>query len=205
LFTAFALAPVHNRACRARPALSCKIPMRIHHPPVPDLPAISLRQIERADMDAWYAYLRLPAVTEHTSWNLGSGDDLLPLFDAFESPCADSQRRLAAIDNRSGQMEGSIGFHTISDVNRTAEIAYDLAPAYWGRGIAKALCAAVTRWAFQEYGFIRIQAAILESNKASARVVQACGYRHEGLLRSLRLVRGMPRDYALYARLAADE
>lgn len=179
--------------------------MRIHHPPVPELPGISLRQIERSDISAWYAYLRLPAVTEHTSWNLASGDDLLPLFDAFESPSADSQRRLAVVDARSGRMVGSIGFHTISDLNRTAEIAYDLAPEYWGRGIARALCATVTRWAFQEYGFIRIQAAILESNQASAKVVQACGYRHEGLLRSFRLVRGLPRDYALYARLAADE
>ncbi|RQT65381.1 N-acetyltransferase [Burkholderia cepacia] len=178
--------------------------MKIAAPPRSCLPGLSLRQLERADLDAWYAYLSNPDVVRHTSWNLRSPDDLLPLFDAIESTDPDSIRRLAVIDDASGALAGTIGLHTVSTANRSAEIAYDLAPSHWGRGIASALCAAVTAWAFADGGFMRVQGVVLTSNAGSARVLQKCGYRYEGLLRAYRMVRGTPGDFAMYARLATD-
>jgi [ribosomal protein S5]-alanine N-acetyltransferase len=178
--------------------------MRIDIAPSPGYPGISLRQLERSDLRAWYAYLALPHVVEHTSWNLRSRDDLLPMFDGFESTSPQSIRRLAIVSDGGENLIGTIGFHTISDVNRTAEIAYDLSPAYWGRGIASAVCDAVTAWSFDAYGFVRVQGTVLKSNSRSAQVLQRCRYRYEGLLRSYRMVRGAPGDFALYSRLAAD-
>lgn len=177
--------------------------MRIDAPPRCGFPGLSLRQLERTDLDAWYAYLSVPDVVRHTSWNLRSRDDLLPLFDAIESAQPDSIRRLAIVDDASGALAGTIGLHTVSTTNRSAEIAYDLAPSYWGRGIASALCASVTAWAFAD-GFRRVQGVVLASNAASLRVLQKCGYRYEGLLRAYRMVRGVPGDFAIYARLATD-
>ncbi|MDW9230593.1 acetyltransferase family protein [Burkholderia cepacia] len=178
--------------------------MKSAAPPRSGLPGLSLRQLERADLDAWYAYLSNPDVFRQTSWNLRSPDDLLPLFDAIESTDPDSIRRLAVIDDASGALAGTIGLHTVSIANRSAEIAYDLAPSHWGRGIASALCAAVTAWAFADGGFMRVQGVVLTSNAGSARVLQKCGYRYEGLLRAYRMVRGTPGDFAMYARLATD-
>ncbi|CAN0645469.1 GNAT family N-acetyltransferase [Burkholderia cepacia] len=178
--------------------------MKSAAPPRSGLPGLSLRQLERADLDAWYAYLSNPDVFRHTSWNLRSPDDLLPLFDAIESTAPDSIRRLAVIDDASGALAGTIGLHTVSTANRSAEIAYDLAPSHWGCGIASALCAAVTAWAFADGGFMRVQGVVLTSNAGSARVLQKCGYRYEGLLRAYRMVRGTPGDFAMYARLATD-
>ncbi|KGR95166.1 putative acetyltransferase [Burkholderia sp. ABCPW 111] len=60
-----------------------------------DYPGVSLRQLERTDADAWYAYLKLPHVVEHTSWNLRAKNDLLPLFDGYDATSAESTRRLA--------------------------------------------------------------------------------------------------------------
>ncbi|OXI19183.1 GNAT family N-acetyltransferase [Burkholderia sp. AU15512] len=177
--------------------------MKIAAPPRSGFPGLSLRQIERTDLGTWYAYLTNPDVYRHTSWNLRSPDDLLPLFDAIESTDLDSIRRLAVIDDASGVLAGTIGLHTVSTVNRSAEIAYDLAPSHWGRGIASALCTSVTEWAFAE-GFMRMQAVVLTSNAGSARVLQKCGYRYEGLLRAYKMVRGTPGDFAMYARLATD-
>ncbi|AOK44048.1 GNAT family N-acetyltransferase [Burkholderia vietnamiensis] len=177
--------------------------MRIDAPPRCGFPGLSLRQLERTDLDAWYAYLSVPDVVRHTSWNLRSRDDLLPLFDAIESAQPDSIRRLAIVDDASGALAGTIGLHTVSTTNRSAEIAYDLAPSYWGRGIASALCASVTAWAFAD-GFMRVQGVVLAGNAASLRVLQKCGYRYEGLLRAYRMVRGVPGDFAMYARLATD-
>ncbi|AXF22565.1 N-acetyltransferase [Burkholderia pyrrocinia] len=178
--------------------------MRIDAPPRSGFPGLSLRQLERADLDAWYAYLSNPDVVRHTSWNLRSRDDLLPLFDSIESGNPDSIHRLAIIDDTSGALVGTIGLHTVSTSNRSAEIAYDLAPSHWGRGIASALCAAVTAWAFADGGFMRIQGVVLTTNAGSARVLQKCGFHYEGLLRGYRMVRGTPGDFAMYARVATD-
>ncbi|MBJ9968713.1 GNAT family N-acetyltransferase [Burkholderia seminalis] len=178
--------------------------MRIDRPPRSGFPGLSLRQLARADLDAWYAYLSNPDVFRHTSWNLRAPDDLLPLFDNIESADPDSIRRLAIVDTASGTLAGTVGLHTVSTVNRSAEIAYDLAPSHWGRGIASAVCEAVTAWAFTTGGFMRMQAVVLTSNAGSARVLQKCGYRYEGLLRAYKMVRGTPGDFAMYARLATD-
>ncbi len=178
--------------------------LRIDCAPTSGYPGITLRQLERADIDAWYAYLKLPQVFEHTSWNLSSPADLNAQFEGYASTSPESIRRMAVVDESAGALIGTIGFHSISDVNRTAEIAYDLCPSHWGRGIAHAICTSVTAWAFFQYGFLRVQATVLTSNARSARLLVACGYQYEGLLRSYRMVRGTPGDFALYSRLATD-
>jgi len=161
-------------------------------------------RIQRSDLPSWYGYLSNPDVVAHTSWNLQSENDLLPIFDALDSELPSSIRRLAIISDLTGELIGTIGFHTVSDVNRTAEIAYDLAPTHWGKGVASAVCSAVTQWSFSAFGFIRVQGTVLETNVGSARVLQKCRYRHEGLLRSFRMVRGIPGNFQLYARLNGD-
>jgi RimJ/RimL family protein N-acetyltransferase len=178
--------------------------MKIPSAPQSGYPGLSLRQLERGDLPSWYAYLSNSDVVRHTSWNLQSESDLLPMFDALDSESPSSIRRMAIISDLAGELVGTIGFHTVSDVNRTAEIAYDLAPDYWGKGIASAVCAAVTQWSFSALGFVRVQGTVLETNLSSARVLQKCRYRHEGLLRSFRMVRGQPRNFQLYARLNDD-
>lgn len=178
--------------------------MKILNTPPSGYAGVSLRQLERGDVPSWYAYLSNHDVVRHTSWNLQSENDLLPMFDALESELPTSIRRLAIISDLSGELIGTIGFHTVSDVNHTAEIAYDLAPDYWGKGIASAVVQQVTQWSFSAFGFVRVQGTVLETNVGSARVLQKCGYRHEGLLRSFRMVRGMPGNFKLFARLKDD-
>jgi len=178
--------------------------MRIESPPLSGIPGIGLRPIERSDRQAWFDYLRLPEVHEHTSWNLHQPEDLDPLFEIHESVSPTSPRRLAIVDLESGRLAGTIGFHTVSDLNRTAEIAYDLAPPYWGRRLATQLCRRVTDWSFETYGFVRVQATVLVGNDRSARVLQNSGFAHEGLLRAFRMVRGRPGDFNVYSRLATD-
>jgi len=178
--------------------------MRIDIAPDSGYPGITLRQLELTDLDVWYAYLSIPEVVRHTSWNLSSGQDLLPLFQGIESTSPSSSRRLAVIDQSRDALIGTIGFHTISEVNRSAEIAYDLAPTHWGCGIASALCTAVTEWSFAAYGWVRVQGTVLESNTRSEQVLRKCRFSHEGLLRAYRMVRGAPGNFQLYARLSSD-
>jgi RimJ/RimL family protein N-acetyltransferase len=166
-------------------------------------PEVSLRTLVRDDADAWYACLMQPGVLAHTSWQLSSVDDLAPVFDALEETSTPTQIRMAVVD-RAGALVGSIGFHRIQWPHGTAEIAYELCPAYWGRGIASALCLSVSQWALAAFGWHRIQACVVDSNAASAAVLRRCGFQHEGRLRHFRQVRGVARDFDVYGLISAD-
>lgn len=172
----------------------------------PDLPheLVCLRPLSRADLREWHAYLTMPHVLEHTSWQLRSIADLEQKFDGLESADPASELRFAIVLRSSGALVGSIGFHSLSLPNKTAEIAYDLAPSVWGQGIAPSACAAMTDWAFERLGAVRIQATALDSNTRTLRVLEKSGFQREGLLRNFRMVRGEPRNFWIYACLRPD-
>lgn len=54
---------------------------------------------------------------------------------------------------------------------------------YWGQGYAREALMIAVEYMFEERNIHRIQAYILESNVASLKLHQRCGYKIEGLLR----------------------
>lgn len=165
---------------------------------------VALRRLERSDQQAWYGYLSQPGVLEHTSWRLSCLADLAANFDTYELPDPAAPQRFAIVLRDSGQLVGSIGLNTLCMTHRTADIAYDLAPAIWAQGVATAMVEAVVQWAMSELGLVRIAATVLDTNTRSQRVLERCGFHREGLMRSYRQVKGEPRDFWLYGRIAAD-
>ncbi|TDR73595.1 GNAT family N-acetyltransferase [Paludibacterium purpuratum] len=159
----------------------------------------TLRQIDRQDIDAWYRCLSDPHVTEHTSWSIASAAELAPLVTSYLSSDPDSPIRLAVLRQTDSAFLGTVGFHTISTRHRTAEIAYEFACEHWGRGLASQCCRAMVEWGFVQRRYVRIQATVLDSNHASAHMLERCGFVFEGVLRHYRIVRGEPRNYRLYA------
>lgn len=164
---------------------------------------IVLRPIKANDIPAWYRYLSLPHVLEHTSWNLQSQSELSPYVWGAEAVSPSSRLRLAIALRSNDELVGTAGFHTVSPEHRSAEITYDLAPAMWRKGIASHVCGVLTRWAHLHVGLVRVQAAVLESNWRSIKVLERCGFQREGLLRSFRFVRGKPGNFFMYSHLAS--
>jgi len=177
--------------------------MRPASNPVVGDPAFHIRALEPADAEAWFEYAARPEVKLHTSSNVTAIDDLHAMIERSHSSDPNSPVLFAICSAADQQFLGAIGFHTISALNRTAEITYEIRPECWGRGLASACCAAVVDWGFSQAGYVRIQGTVLDSNVASARVLSKCGFELEGKLRSYRMVRGAPRDYWLYARVVA--
>lgn len=163
---------------------------------------VVLRPIRAADLAAWYGYLSLPVVYQHTSWNLRSAEELASYVAGVEPTTPSSRLRLAIALRSNDELVGTSCFHSVSPENRSAEIAYDLAPSMWGQGIASHVCSVLTAWAHVQAGVLRVQATTLESNERSVRVLERCGYQREGLLRSFRLVRGHPGNFFMYSHLA---
>jgi RimJ/RimL family protein N-acetyltransferase len=86
----------------------------------------------------------------------------------------------------------------------TAELAYVVAPAARGRGLARGAVQLLGDWAVANLGIHRLQLCISPENAASLRVAEACGYREEGLLREAFTVRGRREDVIMFSRLASD-
>lgn len=175
--------------------------MKFNTLPVSAHDMVSLRPIVEADLPVWFAYLSQPSLVEHTSWNLSGSADLAPYVWAPENITDSSLLRLAISLRSTGALVGTVGFHTVSPQNRSAEIAYDLSPEIRGQGIATAMCRQLVDWAHAEVGLLRVQATALESNLRSTAVLERCGFAKEGLLRSFRLVRGVPGNFWMYSHV----
>lgn len=170
--------------------------------PESDHPAVELRPINSSDLPVWLSYLQQPVVFQHTSWNNPTLEDLSKYVWSPAMLEPSNLLRLAVASRSSHQLIGTVGFHTVVPVNRSAELAFDLMPSYWGRGIATHVCQAAVRWAHEHAGVLRVQATTLESNLRSARVLERVGFEREGLLRCYRLVRGAPGNFFMYSHIA---
>ena len=170
----------------------------------PRIAGLAVRPLQPSDAQAWADYVCLPAVMQHTSSTAQTVDDVRPIIERCLQGKPESPLRFGLWTEGNGQLLGTVGFHSISALNATAEISYDIAPSHWGRGLATAACGAATRWGFERRGWQRIQATTLPANAASQRVLARCGYRREGLLRNFRIVRGQAADYWMFAIVPGD-
>ena len=156
------------------------------------------------DETALLEYLSQPEVIEHTSIPVPT---LESLTTNVQRDIADYATRTAfrfAIAASKDRLIGVCGFNGWSPVHRRAELAYELAPQYWGRGVMRTAVAAVLTWGFLELGLNRIHAFVTTSNERSIRLLERCGFTHEGTLSQYRIARGEPKDFHFYALLARD-
>ena len=165
----------------------------------PTVLGFSVAPMAVSDAEEWAEYAVLPEVTRLTSTVARSASDIVPMIERSLSGDANAPLLFSVRDANSQQFVASVGFHTVSALNRTAEITYTVRPEFWGKGIATAICSAAVRWAFDRKQWVRVQATTLEEHVASQRVLLKCGFEIEGKLRNFRVVRDEPRDYLLYA------
>ncbi len=105
----------------------------------------------------------------------------------------------ALIDKKTKRMIGSCGFTSIDLPNNSAEIGYVLHPDFWGAGYMSEAVRAVLAFGFERMHLTRITAVCMKENAASLRVMEKCGMRKEGLLRSAVYTKGKHRDVYLAA------
>lgn len=82
------------------------------------------------------------------------------------------------------QFAGVIGLVPQPDVySKGAEIGYWLGEPFWGKGIASSAVKLATSYAFETLNLERLFAGVFENNEASKRVIEKCGFKHEGISR----------------------
>ena len=100
-----------------------------------------------------------------------------------------------------------LGMGLAPEIDREAgelELGYIVAAAARGRGVATEILRLLTDWAFRTVGAERAFLIIDVQNRASQRVAERCGYRHEGDMRSIHLKDERRIDAGLWSRLPTD-
>lgn len=111
-----------------------------------------------------------------------------------------------AVDLATGRMVGNVSLFAIDKDDRVAKIGYRVHPDARGRGVARQMVDAVTGWAFEERGLMRVQLEHSVENPASCRVAEAAGFGYEGTARSAYAVPDTDdrEDCHIHGRLPGD-
>jgi ribosomal-protein-alanine N-acetyltransferase len=159
-----------------------------------------LRPFKGDDVAAWHAYLAEPRVTEHTSWPPITLELITTLVEKIIADYDDRRSlRWAFARADDDALIGSCGYTRWAPEEGTAELAYDLAPAYWGLGLMSAAARAAVAWALGPGSLSRVEAFVMTTNEPSIALLERNGFRRERMLAGHRVARGVPRDFYLYS------
>lgn len=165
-----------------------------------------LRPFRSSDAADWCAYLMDPRVTEHTSWPTITAELIGNLVDKSIADYDELKSlRWALARTTDDRLVGSCGYTRWSRLQGSAELAYDLSPAYWGIGLMSAAVKAAVAWALGTGSLRRVEAFVMTTNKRSIAVLERTGFRRDSMLADLRVARGVPRDFYGYSVAAPAE
>lgn len=97
-----------------------------------------------------------------------------------------------------GQAIGLVTLNNINEGFKHIEIGYFLLSEHWGKGFAREVVAALVNF-LQGQGWHRIEATVYSGNEASEKVLRACGFVLEGVLRDKCMINGKYYDDIVYA------
>ena len=103
----------------------------------------------------------------------------------------------------SGALCGAVSVRLCMEDNR-GELGYWIGEEHWNRGYATEAAAQVLDFCFGHLNLNRVSAEYMKHNPASARVLEKCGMKHEGMLRQHYLKWGRYVDAGVFGLLAEE-
>src|SRR5574341_1070127 len=124
---------------------------------VPQLqtPRLILRALDPGDADDILAYAADPEVAQYTLWRAHTSLEESRRFIAWLT--SGSVACWALVHPDTNHVIGTSMLHSSHAQHRRAEIAFNLAKAFWGQGYATEAARAVIRAGFMRYGLNRIE------------------------------------------------
>jgi RimJ/RimL family protein N-acetyltransferase len=167
--------------------------------------AVSLRPLATEHLDDVTALLDDPDVLRFTRLPVPPPPGYARQWlERYEEGRLDGTREAFAALDDDGRFVGLALAVDIDLEGREVELGYITAPAARGRGVATGMLDALTRWAFDELGALRVTLIIDVENAGSSRVAERCGYVLEGVMRSSYLKDDVRVDAGLWSRLPMD-
>jgi len=103
-----------------------------------------------------------------------------------------------------GELLGGGGLKCVDDCNQRAEMGYWLGKKHWNQGLATEAAGLFSKFAFEHLKLHRVYAHIFESNVASGRVLEKCGFSREGVWREARVKYNRRQNLVFYAILKPE-
>ena len=158
-----------------------------------------LRKITPADLIDVYEYSKNPETSKFLLWSKhNSLNDTKILLSIIKRKYKENAFYEWGIEYN-GKMIGTAGFTHFSIANDSAEIGYVINPDYQGIGIATEAARAVIDFGFNTLNLNRIEARCMKGNDKSIRVMEKCGMKVEGTMRSLIYAKGNYVDVVIAA------
>lgn len=100
---------------------------------------------------------------------------------------------------------GCVFLNQIDDLNRSGHCpTFVGAKEHWGKGYATDARMLILKHAFHDKGLERIWAHVHQDNAGSLRMLEKCGYKHEGILRRASYVNGIFKDFVVLSILREE-
>jgi ribosomal-protein-alanine N-acetyltransferase len=154
--------------------------------PVLRTPRLELRELTVADAPWYLAHFSNPEIVHGTGF---------PAQDGIAGALAEMEQYVTGLfERREGirwglvpagadTLVGTAGiFRWADEPEPAAEIGYDLAPEWWGRGLMTEALGAIAGYAFATLGLARLDALVLDGNDRSCRTLERAGFHRTGLL-----------------------
>ncbi len=177
------------------------------HPfPTLETPRLVLRELVPADIETIFQIQSNPEVVRYfgrpAHATIAETEKLVGLvFDAVRDTTG-IRWGLSLRDG--GALAGTVGFWRWNKQHRFAELGYEMAPPFWGRGLMVEALRPVLRYGFKQMDLHRAEAVIDPENKASRRVLEKLGFKRDALMRENWFYDGKFTDSAVYGLLEQE-
>ncbi|GKU80103.1 GNAT family N-acetyltransferase [Paenibacillus sp. L3-i20] len=112
--------------------------------------------------------------------------------------------RFSIIELESNEIIGTCGYNFLDFENQKAEIGYDIAKSFWGRGYASEAIRTLLEYGFSSLNMNRIEAKVEPENVNSIKLLQNLNFTFEGTLRQYERVNEKFNDLNIYSKLVTD-
>jgi RimJ/RimL family protein N-acetyltransferase len=163
-----------------------------------------LREFKEDDWPAVLAYQSDPLYLRYYEWTDRTPEavqEFVGMFLAHQQAQPRTKFQLAVTLKGNNQLIGNCGIRMDSPDATEADIGYELAPQYWGKGYATEAARAIVEFGFTELRVHRIWSECVADNVGSAGVLRKVGMQLEGRLRDKQFYKGRWWDTLLFAIL----
>ena len=176
------------------------------NPPSLSTDRLLLRKITPEDASDMFLYSRLDEVTRYLLWDAHPSEEYTRSYISYlqERYATGDFYDFGVVLKETGRMIGTVGFTSFDLPNNSAEVGYVISPFHQGKGFATEALKKVISFGFDVLGLSRISAVCMQENSASLRVMEKCGLKREGLLRSAVFAKGDMKDVYLSAITEKD-
>lgn len=188
-----------------RPALPAGTLSRIPQPVLPTGDGLVLRPWRPGDAPAVHAAFQDPLMHQWHVRAADSEEEVAGWIEEWLNAWGEERTaQWAVADADTDVLLGRVALRDIVLGDGVAEVAYWTTAASRGRGVAARATTALSRWAFDDIGFQRLELLHATANEASCRVATKSGFPLEGTKRSAVLHPDGWHDMHLHARVRGD-